>query len=54
VHLLGPVEIAARLLDDPEVPVGVGHALLAAELLVDRECLLLHLLGPVEIAGGVW
>ena len=51
VHLLGPVELAARLVDDPEVAVLAGHALLAAELLVDRQRLLVHLFGPVEFAA---
>ena len=51
MHLLGPVELAARLVEEPEVAVVAGHALLVAELLIDRQRLLVHLLGPVELAA---
>ena len=43
--------LAAGLVDDPEVAVLVGHARLAAEFLLDRERLLVYLLGPVELAA---
>lgn len=43
--------VVRLLVDQCKVPVGDGYALFAAKLLVERERLALHLLGPGKIAA---
>ena len=42
-----------RVVEDAEVAVRAGHAVEPAELLLDRQRLVVHGLGPVQVAAGL-